>query len=59
MAEVVETALERMMSEYDFPPPGLVKEGRLWVLPSDGKPVPTVEAINDLIDRIRNGEEDD
>jgi hypothetical protein len=59
MAGVVEQALDRMQADFDPVPDGLVREGRLWVFPGDGSPAPSVEAINDLIERIRNGEEDD
>jgi hypothetical protein len=59
MADVVEQALDRMQADFGPVPDGLIKEGRLWVFPADGSPAPSVEAINDLIERIRNGEEDD
>jgi hypothetical protein len=59
MAQVIEQALDRMQADFDPVPEGLIRKGRFLVIPSDGRPAPTVEAINDLIDRIRNGEEDD
>jgi hypothetical protein len=59
LVEIIEQALDRMQADFDPVPEGLIRKGRYLVIPSNGQPAPTVEAINDLIDRIRNGEEDD